>query len=90
MSNLVDFIPLLQKFNTPLVVRGKKLHNDLVGTYGGFVKDIEQKMASGVEVPDCLTKSMLMVREAEELDELDVALLAGAFMIGGVETVSAF
>jgi hypothetical protein len=90
MSNLVDFVPLLQKFDTPLHARGKKLHNDLVSTYGGLIKDVEKKMAWGVTVPDCLAKSMLGVREAEQLDNLDMAILASAFMIGGVETVGAF
>ena len=37
---------------------------------------------------DCLAKSMVQMRKAENLDDLDMAILASAFMIGGVETVS--
>lgn len=87
MSNLTDFLPFLQCLPNPMVNRGNKLHQGLVDTYGGMIKEIEQKLASGIVVKDCLAKSMLQVREAENLDDLDMAILASAFMIGGVETV---
>ncbi|KAJ3727480.1 cytochrome P450 [Lentinula raphanica] len=89
MSNLVDFIPFLQNFRTPMRVRGEKLHQGLVETYGGFIKDIEHKMQMGVNVPDCLAKTMVDAQEEEQLDHLDMAILASAFMIGGVETTAA-
>lgn len=88
MSNLVDFLPILQWIPTPMSSRGKKLHNDLVDTYGGIINDIDQKLANGQDVEDCLSKYMLSIREEEELDHVDMAILASAFMIGGVETVS--
>lgn len=88
MSNLVDFVPLLQYLPTPMHRRGKKLHKGLVETYGGLIKSVEQKMKEGKEVPDCLAKTMAEVRQKENLDDLDMAILASAFMIGGVETVS--
>lgn len=88
MSNLVDFIPLLQYMPTPMHQRGKRLHQGLVNTYGGFVTEIKNKLDSGKHVPDCLSKTMLEVQDKEQLDHLDMSILASAFMIGGVETVS--
>lgn len=67
--------------------RGRNLHRDLVDTYGGLIKDIEQRMQNGATVPDCLAKTMLDAREEEDLDHIDMSILASAFMIGGVETV---
>ncbi|PYI04566.1 cytochrome P450 [Aspergillus sclerotiicarbonarius CBS 121057] len=89
MANLVDFIPILQTLPSSLYRRGKKLHRQLVETYGGLLHEIEQKMQHGVEVPDCLAKTIIEVREKESLDNLDMAMLASAFMIGGVETTAA-
>lgn len=88
MSNLVDFIPLLQFFPSPIWTRGRKLHEDLVETYGGLINDIERRIQRSEDVPESLAKTMLQVREAEQLDHLDMAMTASAFMIGGVETVS--
>ncbi|KGO75739.1 Cytochrome P450, E-class, group I [Penicillium italicum] len=89
MSNLVDFVPLLQYLPTPMHRRGKKLHKGLVETYGGIIKDTERKMKEGKKVVDCLAKTMIEVRHKEDLDDLDMAILASAFMIGGVETTAA-
>ncbi|KAH8112313.1 cytochrome P450 [Phellopilus nigrolimitatus] len=88
VSNLVDFITPLQWFTTPLQARGKKLHQGLVDTYGGLIKSIEARMNAGEDVPDCLAKTMILSRESENLDDLDMAILASAFMIGGVETTA--
>lgn len=87
MSNLVDFIPILQRLPSPLRKRGRKLHEDLVDTYGGLINDIERRIKRGEDVPESLAKTMLRVRETEQLDHLDMAITASAFMIGGVETV---
>ena len=87
MSNLVDFAPLLQHFNLPMKTRAQQLHKDLVDTYGCLINDIAKKLAWGVPVEDCLAKAMVESREEEDLDHLDMAILASAFMIGGVETV---
>lgn len=87
MSNLVDFVPLLQYFPNRMRMRGQKLHNGLLETYGGLIKEIELERNSGKVVDDCLVKSMLQSRKEEDLDCLDMAILASAFMIGGVETV---
>ncbi|KAE8340605.1 hypothetical protein BDV24DRAFT_151747 [Aspergillus arachidicola] len=90
MPNLVDFVPLLQYLPAPMHRRGKKLHEDLVETYGGIIKDMEREMKEGKKVVvDCLAKTMIEVRDKEDLDDLDMAILASAFMIGGVETKKA-
>ncbi|KAJ7218927.1 cytochrome P450 [Mycena rebaudengoi] len=88
-SNLVDFIPFMQRFRTPIQARGQRLHRDLVDTYGGFIRDIEHRMQMGNNVPDCLANSMLETREQEKMDHLDMSILASEFMIGGVETTAA-
>jgi cytochrome P450 len=86
VSNLTDFVPLLQHNLNPLLRRAQRLHDSLVETYGGMIKEIDEKVDGGVAVDDCLAKSMLEAREKENLDDLDIAILASAFMIGGVET----
>ncbi|KAG6818699.1 hypothetical protein H0H93_002698, partial [Arthromyces matolae] len=86
VSNLTDFIPLLQHIPNHMISRAKKLNEDLVETYGGLIKDIESKLKRGEPVPDCLTKTMLAAREEEELDDTDMAILASAFIIGGMES----
>lgn len=71
-----------------MTTRAKKLHSDLVETYGGMIKEIEARLKLGEDVPDCLVKTMLQSQKEENLDFLDMAILCSAFMIGGVETVS--
>ena len=80
-------MPILQLLPNPLTTRGKQLHKDLVDTYGGFIDEIRQRLEAGLAVPDCLAESLVLAQEAENLDHLDMAILASAFMIGGVETV---
>ena len=86
MSNLTNFVNPLQWFTNPFTARGKNLHRDLVKNYDGMIKAIERRMKAGEEVQDCLAKTMIQAREAEGLDDLDMAILASAFMIEGVET----
>ncbi|KAF9000908.1 cytochrome P450 [Cyathus striatus] len=90
MSNLTDFLPILQ--NLPkmnyMIGRGKKLHEGLVKTYGGMVKDIEHRLERGEDVPDCLAKTMLQVQKEKGLDFLDMTILCSGFMIGGVESTA--
>ncbi|KAI1246526.1 hypothetical protein MGN70_013426 [Eutypa lata] len=88
VSNLVDFVPFLQMLPTQMRSRGRQLHRDLADTYGGMIKDIDRKIRLGDDVPDSLAKTMLLIRDDEELDDLDMAILASAFMIGGVETTA--
>jgi cytochrome P450 len=79
--------PILQMFPNAMVIRGTKLNQDLRKTYGGFVKDVERKLQNGEQVQDCLAKMMIQSSNKEHLTELDVDMMAAAFMIGGVETV---
>ena len=54
-----------------------------------MIKDIERRMKVGEDVLDCLMKTMIKAaKKAEQLDHLDMAILASAFMIGGVETTA--
>ncbi|KDR76700.1 hypothetical protein GALMADRAFT_139595 [Galerina marginata CBS 339.88] len=88
VSNLIDFVPILQKLPHYMKTRGKKLHAGLVDTYGGMILDIDARMKRGEQVPDCLVKTLLQSREEEQLDHLDMSILCSAFMIGGVETTA--
>ena len=90
VSNLVDFVPEYLQRTVPWAMkrRGKRLHTALVNTYGGLVGCIERQMRAGVQVADCLAKAMVLTREQERLDDLDVAMLSAAFMVGDVETTA--
>lgn len=90
VSNLTDFVPALQKLGSwnYMIKRGEQLNKDLVETYGGMINDMERRMKAGEKVPDCLVKHLIEIKEEEELDHLDMAIMISAFMIGGVETVS--
>jgi hypothetical protein len=37
MSNLANYVPLLQWFPSPLKSKARALHKDLVKTYGGLI-----------------------------------------------------
>ncbi|KAF4616879.1 hypothetical protein D9613_008923 [Agrocybe pediades] len=88
VSNMIDFVPILQKLPHYTKTRAQKLHRDLVATYGGMINDIADRMKRGEEVPDCLVKTLLLAQKEEELDHLDMSILCSAFMIGGVETTA--
>ncbi|KAJ3576647.1 hypothetical protein NP233_g278 [Leucocoprinus birnbaumii] len=88
VSNLTDFVPLLQYLPNYMTARGRKLHADLVETYGGLIREVETKIKYGEDVPDCLVKTILTTNEEEQLDFVDMAILCSAFMIGGVETTA--
>lgn len=88
MSNLVDFLPVLQWLPSPLKSKAKALHRDLVKIYGGLINQIDDRMKGGERVPRCLAKTMIEIKEEEKLDHLDMSILASAFMIGGVETTA--
>ena len=73
-----------------MVNRGKELHRALADTCGDLIKVIEKRMRIRGDVPDCLAKYLLSVKEKEDLDDLDITFICCAFMIGGVETVCIF
>lgn len=87
VANLVDFVSVLQKLPSPMLSRGKRLHQGLVDTYGGIIEETKQKLQRGISVDACLAKSLIEMRVEESLDDLDMAIMASAFLIGGVETV---
>jgi cytochrome P450 len=90
MSNLVDFVPSFMQKLLPWSIkrRGEKLHRDMITVYGGMIDKIDQDMKTGVETPDCLTKTLLSVHEQEGLDDLDISMLVSAFMVDDVETTA--
>lgn len=84
----MDFVPFLRNFpNWTMVNRGKRLHQGLVDTCSGLINDVDRRMKAGEDVPDCMAKYLLSVKEQENLDDLDIIFICCAFMIGGVETV---
>ncbi|GJE93448.1 cytochrome P450 [Phanerochaete sordida] len=90
VSNWVDFVPLLRNFpNMTMINRGKRLHQGLVDTCSGLINDVDRRMKAGEDVPDCMAKFLLSVKEEEKLDDLDIIFVCAAFMIGGVETTAA-
>ncbi len=68
--------------------RGKKLHEEIVNFNRSFLADIDGRLKRGDDVPDCLAKTLLLTREDEGLDDLDILIMCGTLIIGGVETVS--
>ncbi|KAF9517510.1 hypothetical protein BS47DRAFT_1290846 [Hydnum rufescens UP504] len=88
VSNLVDFVPLLQRLPNSLTNRAKKLHKDLVDAYGGMINEIEKRMSDGQDVPRCLVKTLVEAGDHETLDRLDKVMICSAFMIGGVESTA--
>ncbi|KAK7036781.1 hypothetical protein VNI00_011447 [Paramarasmius palmivorus] len=86
VSNLVDFVPFLQWFPTPMQRRGVRLREDTIKLYGTMIKDMERRLKAGEYIPDCFAKRLLEIRVEEDLDDLDITMLTVAFMIAGVET----
>lgn len=87
VTNIVDFVPLLQLIQTTIQRRVKKLHKDVVETYGRLISGIKQRLDGGATVEDCVVKSILQDAGEEDRDDLDMSVLATAFMVGGAETV---
>ncbi len=68
--------------------RGVRLRNACIELYGGWIKDMENRLNAGKDVPDCFAKKLLSIRKEENLDDMDIVFLATAFMIAGVDAVS--
>ncbi|KAF9517507.1 hypothetical protein BS47DRAFT_1359550 [Hydnum rufescens UP504] len=88
VSNLVDFVPFLQRLPNSLTNRAKKLHKDIVDTYGGMIGEIEKRMNSGQDVPRCLVKTLVEAGDQDALDHLDKVMICSAFVVGGVESIA--
>ncbi|KAL5410099.1 hypothetical protein PMIN04_010757 [Paraphaeosphaeria minitans] len=85
VSNLVGFVPIMQKLPSDTRRRARKLHSELLELYGGLIREMEKSMQAGAEVQDCLVQTMLLRKTKEDLDDLDITMLASGFMLGGTE-----
>ncbi|KAF8883317.1 cytochrome P450 [Gymnopilus junonius] len=66
VSNLIDFIPILQKFPSEMKSRGKKLQSDLIETYGKMLHEVDGRLKRQENVPDCLAKNLLESRQEND------------------------
>ena len=73
-----------------MTARARKLHADILAFNRPLFVDIETRLQRGEDVPECLAKTLVLTREAEGLDELDILIMCGTLIIGGVETVRAW
>ena len=88
LSNIVDFIEPLQWLPTTTRSRGRRLHDGIVEVYGAMIMRVKARMDAGEDVPDCLVKTLLLSQEREKLDWEDMCMLAVAFNLGGIHSVS--
>jgi hypothetical protein len=88
MSNIVDFIPLLQKLPNKTTKRAKRLHQGLVETLGGIMDEIQKHLQSGKHVSGCFASSLIENQDKEKYDRLDMIMLCAAFIIPGFGSVS--
>ncbi|EOA85883.1 uncharacterized protein SETTUDRAFT_110763 [Exserohilum turcica Et28A] len=90
MSNLVDFVPVWLQNYLPWKkkLRGKKLHASLMDTYGREVKRVEYDMENDVYVGECLVKTMITRKNKDQLDDLDMIMMASEFMLHGLEATT--
>lgn len=86
-SNAIDFLTPLQWFPTRKRSRGRKLHTDIIETYGAVYTMVKARIDGGEPVPECLVKTLIETQEGEKLDWKDTCLLAAAFTMGGVHSV---
>jgi|SRR6267154_5182187 len=88
LSNIVDFIKPLQWIPTTTQSRARRLHDELVELYGTMIMRVKDRIDAGEDVPDCLVKTILLSQEQEKLDWEDMCMLAVAFDLGGISSVS--
>ena len=56
-----------------------------------MILDVKHRMEQDKDnLPDCLVKTLLENREAENLDDEDLCMLAAVFTLGGVHSVCSF
>ncbi|KAJ6577307.1 cytochrome P450 [Mycena capillaripes] len=79
MSNLVDYLPLLQYLQSPMQSRGIKLRKAMVELYGDLIKQMDSKIRAGEPVPECFARKLLEVKEEEMLDDLDIIILLASY-----------
>ncbi|KAJ7583576.1 cytochrome P450 [Mycena floridula] len=88
LNNAVDFIPFLKHLPTPIRRRATKLSKDLREVYGGLVQEMRLRHQRGEEIPNCLAKTLIETQEQEKLDDDDVCMLVGVFLLGGIPSAS--
>ncbi|KAF8213917.1 cytochrome P450 [Mycena galopus ATCC 62051] len=82
-SNAIDFMEPLQRTATMTRSRGRRVHADLMGFYGGLYSALKIRMDGGEIVPDCLAKTLIETEEKHKLDWEDTCMLTAAFTLGG-------
>ncbi|KAI0050025.1 cytochrome P450 [Auriscalpium vulgare] len=87
-SNAVDFIKPLEYLPTQKRARARKLHDDIIDTYGALILRVQARMDAGEDVPDCMVKTVIETREAERLDWEDMCMLSAVFTLGGVHSMT--
>ncbi|TFK66957.1 cytochrome P450 [Pluteus cervinus] len=87
-SNIVDFIKPLQWLPTSERTRGRNLYNGLITVYGAMINQVKERLDNGENVPDCLVKTLLEVREKEDLSWEDMCMLCAVYILGGVHSTS--
>ncbi|TFK73810.1 cytochrome P450 [Pluteus cervinus] len=87
-SNIIDFIEPLQWLPTSQRTRGRKLRDGMIEVYGAMINQVKERMDNDENVPDCLVKTLLEVREKEGLSWEDMCMLCAVFILGGVHTTS--
>ena len=87
VANLVDFLPVLQKLPTAIERRARQLNTDILAHARRLFVDVEARLQRGEPIPDCLAKTLILIREEEGLDEEDVLMMCAGLLIGGVESV---
>lgn len=89
---LLDFIPAFRYIPIPPFSSIIKMAHDgylyAERVWGGLVKDMEDRMHAGTDVPICAARMVLEDKEKEELDHYDCWSLLGTMVSGGVESVS--
>lgn len=88
VSNITDFITPLQYIPTREQARGRRLHDEMVEVYGALLMQVKARVDAGEDVPDCLAKTLLEVRDQENLDWEDMCMLAAVFNLGGVHSTA--
>ncbi|KAJ7837968.1 cytochrome P450 [Mycena olivaceomarginata] len=87
-SNAIDFVPLLQWIPSKMRTRGRNLNKAMIDVYGAMYLNVKDRVTRGDAVPDCLVKTLIDTAEKEKLDWEDTCMLAAAFTLGGVHSIS--
>ncbi|KAJ7323006.1 cytochrome P450 [Mycena albidolilacea] len=88
VSNAVDFIKPLQYLPTQTRTRGLNLNSDMNRVYGDLIGEMQRRLDSKEDVPDCLVKMLLETKDEEGLSSEDILMLAIAFAFGGVHSIA--